>query len=146
MADLCYITRRAEFSASHRLHNPALSEERNEAIFRSCNWPGGHGHNYLLEVTIAGEPDPETGMVINLQDLRAAMEKRIVDKCDHRHLNEDVDFLRGQVTTTENLCRLFWRELADELSSLGARAWLHRVRLQETRDNFVEYLGPRERP
>ena len=137
----CYITRRAEFSASHRLNNPELSDGENDRIFRNCNWPRGHGHNYMLEVTVAGSPDARTGMVCNLKDIQHAIDKRIIDKCDHRHLNEDVDFLSGVVTTTENLCRAFWEELAQELGDLdGAR--LHRVRIRETRDNYVDYYGP----
>lgn len=140
--DVCYITRRAEFSASHRLWNPDLSDAENDRVFRSCNWPRGHGHNYMLQVTVVGPPDPATGMVVNLKDLQAAMQVRILDKCDHRHLNEDVDFLDGVITTTENLCRRFWDELVDELSGKLGRARLHRIRIQETRDNFVDYYGP----
>lgn len=142
MPDFVYITRRAEFSASHRMHNPRLSEAENERIFRNCNWPNGHGHNYLLEVTVRGEVDPDSGMVLNLKDLKEAIRTRIVDKCDHRCLNLDVDFLEGQVTSTENLCRAFWRELEEELRRLDARAELHCIRLHETRDNSCSYFGP----
>lgn len=142
MTDLCYITRQAEISASHRLFHPELSSEENERIFRNCTWPNGHGHNYTLQVTIAGTPDPITGMVVNLKDLRHVMEERVVDKCDHRNLNEDVDFLRGVVTTTENLCRAFWGELEGAIADLPGDARLWRIRIQETRDNSVEYYGP----
>ncbi|HMR79820.1 MAG TPA: 6-carboxytetrahydropterin synthase [Polyangiaceae bacterium] len=145
MADLLYITRQAEISASHRLFNPRLDAADNERIFRNCSWPSGHGHNYTLQVTVVGEPDPETGMVINLKDLRRVMEERVVDKCDHRHLNEDVDFLRGVVTTTENLCVAFWRELEGPIADLPGSARLWRIRIQETRDNSVEYFGPGRR-
>lgn len=146
MKDLCYITRQAEISASHRLHNPELSAEENERIFRNCTWPNGHGHNYTLQVTICGEPDPVTGMIVNLKDLRRVMEERVVDKCDHRHLNKDVDFLQRVVTTTENLCRAFWRELEGAIADLDGDARLWRIRIQETRDNSVEYFGPGAAP
>ncbi|MCA8972788.1 MAG: 6-carboxytetrahydropterin synthase [Planctomycetes bacterium] len=138
----CYITRRAEISAGHRLFHPELSDEDNERIFRNCTWPGGHGHNYRLEVTVVGDPDPTTGMVINLKDLRRVMDERVVAKCDHRNLNEDVDFLRGIVTTTENLCRAFWQELEPAIADLPGDARLWRIRIRETRDNSVEYYGP----
>ena len=124
------------------MHNPRLSSDENDRLFRNCNWPNGHGHNYHLEVTIVGEPDPDTGMVINLKDLRRAIDVRILEKCDHRFLNEDVEFLRDVVTTTENLCRAFWRELEDELAFMRPKARLFRIRIRETRDNVVEYFGP----
>ncbi len=136
------ITRCAEFSASHRLHHPELSEEENEELFQNCNWPGGHGHNYMVEVTVAGEVNSKTGMVMNLKDLKSAIRLRIVEPCDHRNLNEDVPFLKGVVTTTENLCRAFWRELEDELGKRGYPGQLSRIRIRETRDNFVSYKGP----
>ncbi|HHI81119.1 MAG TPA: 6-carboxytetrahydropterin synthase [Planctomycetes bacterium] len=136
------ITRSAEFSASHRLHHPQLSDEENEEIFENCNWPGGHGHNYLVEVSVIGEVDPKTGMVMNLKDLKQAIRTRIVEPCDHRNLNEDVPFLRGVVTTTENLCRAFWRELEDEFSRRGYPGRLSCIRIRETRDNSVTYRGP----
>ncbi len=136
------ITRCAEFSASHRLHHPELSEEENEKLFQNCNWPGGHGHNYFIEVTVSGEVDPRTGMVMNLKDLKAAIQTRIVAPCDHRNLNVDVPFLKGIVTTTENLCRAFWRELEDEFSKCGYSSKLSCIRIRETRDNFVSYKGP----
>lgn len=142
MAEILYITRRAEFSASHRLHDPSLTAEENRRLFRECNWEGGHGHNYLLEVTIAGPVDPRSGMVLNLKDLKEAIRTRILEKCDHRNLDRDVDFLRGVVTTSENLCVAFWRELEDELRGKLGPARLHRIRLRETRDNVVDYYGP----
>jgi 6-pyruvoyltetrahydropterin/6-carboxytetrahydropterin synthase len=137
-----FITRQAEFSASHRLNNPRLSPEENLRIFRECNHPGSHGHNYLLSVTVAGPVDPDTGMVVNLKDLKSAIRRRVLDKCDHRHLNEDVDFLKDVVPTTENLCVAFWRELEDELARLPGAGRLHRIRIGETRDNSVDYYGP----
>ncbi|PIE23443.1 MAG: 6-pyruvoyl tetrahydrobiopterin synthase [Planctomycetota bacterium] len=142
MPELVYITRCAEFSASHRMHNPQLSAEENELLFRNCNWPNGHGHNYLLEVTVCGEVDPRSGMVMNLKDLKAAIQTRILDKCDHRCLNLDVDFLADQVCSAENLCRAFWRELEEELQRLGTSARLYSIRIRETRDNCCTYFGP----
>jgi 6-pyruvoyltetrahydropterin/6-carboxytetrahydropterin synthase len=132
-----YVTRRAQFSASHRLFNPAFSDERNEEVFDKCNNFHGHGHNYLLEVTVKGQPDPETGYVIDLKRLAKLMDREIIDHVDHKHLNFDVDFLRGVIPTAENIAVLFWQRLEPKIDS----GKLHSIRLYESENNFVEYFG-----
>ena len=93
------ITRKIEFSASHLYHNPNFSAEENRRIFGKCNNPHGHGHNYTLEVTVAGEPDPVTGMVLDLKELKEILEREVMQRMDHRHLNYEVPELSGQIPT-----------------------------------------------
>jgi len=125
------------FSAAHRLFNPTFSHEKNEKIFDKCNNPLGHGHNYTLEVTVKGIPDPETGYVIDLKKLRDIIEEFVVDKVDHKHLNYDVDFLRGIIPTAENLAICFWSILESKILS----GTMHSIKLFESDQNFVEYFG-----
>jgi 6-pyruvoyltetrahydropterin/6-carboxytetrahydropterin synthase len=132
-----YVTRRAHFSAAHRLYNPAFSDERNEAVFDKCNNPNGHGHNYTVEVTVAGEPNPETGYLIDLKKLGAILEREIIDRVDHKHLNVDVPFLSGIIPTAENIALAFWRILEPAITE-GA---LHAVRVYESETNYAEYRG-----
>ncbi|MGA3006508.1 MAG: 6-carboxytetrahydropterin synthase [Opitutaceae bacterium] len=132
------VTRRVHFNAAHRLFNPAFSRAWNEKTFGLCANPHGHGHNYVLEATVAGEPHPDTGFVINLVELKRILGEAVADKCDHRNLNEDVEFLRGLLPTTENLVIAFWREIEPRIKS----GRLHCVRLYETERNFAEYFGP----
>jgi 6-pyruvoyltetrahydropterin/6-carboxytetrahydropterin synthase len=134
---MVYLTRRAEFSASHFYHNPKLSPEENRRIFGKCNNPNGHGHNYTLEVTVAGEVDARSGFVIDLKDLKEVINKEVLDGMDHRHLNEEVPEFRDRIPTTENLAIAIWNRLADKLH--GAR--LYRVRVYETDDLFVDVYG-----
>ena len=133
-----FITRQVHFNSAHRLHNPTKSQKWNEAKYGLCTNPHWHGHNYVLEVTVRGEPDPESGYVLDLSDLKRIVHAAVVDKCDHRNLNTDVDFLRGVIPSTENLVIAFWNEIAPRLTA----GRLHRVRLFETPRNFVEYYGP----
>jgi len=133
-----YVTRQVHFNAAHRLHNPTKSRKWNEEKFGLCTNPQWHGHNYVLEVTVRGQPDPETGYVLDLGDLNQILHRVIVDRCDHRNLNEQVGFLRGIIPSTENLVIAFWRELEPQLPA----GRLYRVRLFETPRNFAEYLGP----
>lgn len=134
---MVYVTRRVSFSAAHRLYNPQWSEERNWEVFDKCANPNGHGHNYVLEVTVAGEPDPETGYVIDLKLLAKILEEEIVSKVDHKHLNHDVDFLRGINPTVENLAVAFWRILEGKIPA----GKLHAVRVYESEHNWAEYRG-----
>lgn len=134
---MIYVTRKSTFSAAHRLYNPTFTDERNQAVFDKCNNPRGHGHNYVLEVTVRGLPDPLTGYVIDLKELKNILEEVIVDKVDHKHLNYDVDFLRGMIPTVENLCVAFWDQLRDRLPS----GELHRIRLYESDQNVADYYG-----
>lgn len=110
------VTRRLTFSAAHRLHEPALSDEENRALFGKCNAPHGHGHNYTIEVSVRGPVDPRSGYVVDLKELKQAVEAHLVDRLDHRNLNVDVDFLAGINPTTENLVVACWRILAPRVS------------------------------
>jgi 6-pyruvoyltetrahydropterin/6-carboxytetrahydropterin synthase len=128
--------RRYRFSASHRLHSAHLSEEENCRIFGKCNNPFGHGHNYVLEVSLSGEVDPSTGMIANLADLDSFVERQVLEDFDHKSLNEDVLAFREKVPTTENLCI----EIFQRLRSFP-NAKLERIRVQETGNNSFEYAG-----
>jgi 6-pyruvoyltetrahydropterin/6-carboxytetrahydropterin synthase len=128
------ITRKIEFAASHRYNNPALSAEENLRIFGKCNNPHGHGHNYILEVTVAGEPDPMTGMVLDLKELKELLEKEVMQRMDHRHLNYEVPELAGKIPTCENIARVIWELLEPKIT----RGRLHRIRLHESADLFAD--------
>ncbi|HEV1993509.1 MAG TPA: 6-carboxytetrahydropterin synthase [Candidatus Acidoferrum sp.] len=128
------ITRKIEFAASHRYNNPALSAEENRRIFGKCNNPHGHGHNYILEVTVAGEPDPMTGMVLDLKELKELLEKEVMQRMDHRHLNHEVPELAGKIPTCENIAQVIWELLEPKIT----RGRLHRIRLHESADLFAD--------
>jgi 6-pyruvoyltetrahydropterin/6-carboxytetrahydropterin synthase len=132
------ISRRFDFSSSHRYYREEWSEEENTRVFGLCALPNGHGHNYTLEVAVAGEPDPDTGMVINLVDLESAVDSVLV-QFDHKHLNLDTPYFTDRIPTAENLASVLWELIADALR--GAR--LSRLRLYETDDLFVEFYGER---
>lgn len=134
---MLYITKRVQFSAAHRLFNPKFDDDKNEKIYDKCNNYYGHGHNYILEVTVKGLPDPDTGYVIDLKRLKKLLYDEIVDKVDHKHLNFDVDFLKDIIPTVENLAVAFWNILKDKIPCGD----LHSIKLYETNDSFVEYLG-----
>lgn len=134
---MIHVTRRAEFSASHYYHNPELSAEENRRIFGKCNNPHGHGHNYALEVTVAGEVNPTTGMVLDLKDLKKLLEDEVLEVMDHKFLNLDVPVFAKKIPTTENIAVEIWNLIAPKLS-LGR---LHRIRLYETPDLYVDYYG-----
>jgi len=131
-------TRRVHFSAAHRLFRPDWPDDRNREVFGSCANPNWHGHNYELEVTVEGEVDPETGYVMDLKRLRAALESRVVEDVDHRNLNLEVEWLAGMNPTTENLVVAIWNRIETHLPD-GVR--LARVVLHETPRNSVEYTG-----
>jgi 6-pyruvoyltetrahydropterin/6-carboxytetrahydropterin synthase len=134
------ITRREEFSAAHRLHNPALSLAENQNLYGICNNPNGHGHNYAVEVTVRGPVPEGTGMVMDLNRLMLILREELVDVVDHKHLNLDVPFLSGIIPTAENVAVAFWKQIEPRISAFeGSR--LHRIRLYESRSNFVDYLG-----
>jgi len=134
-----FITRQVHFNSAHRLHNPAKSQAWNVKQYGLCTNPHWHGHNYVLEVTVRGEPDAETGYVLDLGELKRILHRAVVDACDHRNLNTDVPFLRGVIPTTENLVIAFWHQIAPHLPPA---AKLHGVRLYETPRNFADYFGP----
>ena len=133
------ITRKFHFSASHRLFNPALSDEENFKIFGKCSNPNGHGHNYILEVSVEGSIDPETGFVMDLGELKNLVENEIIGKVDHKNLNVDVDFMKGILPSTENIAVKFWEQIEPEINSPKRK--LFSVRIQETVNNSVEYTG-----
>ena len=134
---MVYITRKENFSASHRLHNPAWPDDKNWEVYGKCNNPNGHGHNYDIEVTVAGDPPEETGMVIDLKKLSDIINQEIIGRVDHKHLNHDVDFLQGIIPTAENMAIAFWKILAKTLP----QGKLYSIKLFESNNNFVEYRG-----
>jgi 6-pyruvoyltetrahydropterin/6-carboxytetrahydropterin synthase len=134
------VTARLTFSAAHRLHNPKFDAEWNRRTYDKCDNPGGHGHNYSIQVSVRGQIDPETGMVIDLKKLKEIVQERVIDRVDHKNLNQDVDFLRGIIPTAENLARAFWQQLAPAIK----RGSLHEIALQETEKNSVVYRGEDE--
>lgn len=139
LAGTVQVTRQVHFNAAHRLHHPGKSLAWNRRQYGLCSNPRWHGHNYVLEVTVRGRPDPETGYVIDLGELKRILERAVVEPCDHRNLNTEVPFLRGTITSTENLVIAFWREIAP---LLPRAAMLHRVRLYETPRHFADFYGP----
>jgi len=135
---LVTVTRQVHFNSAHRLYNPGKSRRWNIQQYGPCSNPHWHGHNYILEVSVRGTPNPETGYLIDLRELKDILHEAVVDRCDHRNLNEEVTFLRGIIPTTENLVIAFWNEIAPRLKP----ARLHCVKLFETPRNFAEYHGP----
>ena len=138
LAGTVFITRQVHFNAAHRLHNPAKSQRWNRAQYGLCTNPRGHGHNYVLEVTLRGQPDPATGYVMDLGALKQILQRAVVGPCDHRNLNEEVPFLRGINPSTENLVIAFWAQIAPHIPAPAA---LHAVRLYETPRNYADYYG-----
>jgi 6-pyruvoyltetrahydropterin/6-carboxytetrahydropterin synthase len=136
---MIYITRRERFNAAHRLFKPEYSDEKNLQVFGKCSNPNWHGHNYTLFVTVKGEVNPDTGFLVNLKELSAFIEKRVIEKLDHRNINLEVDFMAGKLASTENLAIAIWNELSEGITSMGAT--LHSIKIYETENNFVEYLG-----
>jgi 6-pyruvoyltetrahydropterin/6-carboxytetrahydropterin synthase len=132
--------RRYRIAASHRLHSPQLSEAENYRVYGKCNNPYGHGHNYVIEVSLSGDIDPATGMLANLADLDSFVERQVIQPLDHKSLNEDVAAFREKVPTTENLCIEIFQRLKN-----FPNAKLERVRIEETGNNSFEYAGENPR-
>ena len=137
MAGFVYITRRETFAAAHRLFKPELSDEKNLKLFGKCSNPNWHGHNYTLEVIVAGEVDTDTGFVMDLKDLKEIVRKNVTSKVDHKNLNLDTDFMKGKIPTTENIVIAIWNELKDKIT----KGKLYSVKLYETENNYFEYKG-----
>ncbi|SHJ82378.1 6-pyruvoyltetrahydropterin/6-carboxytetrahydropterin synthase [Hymenobacter daecheongensis DSM 21074] len=137
---MIYVSRQEHFNAAHKLYNPAWTQERNQQVFGPCANTNWHGHNYDLIVTVKGQPDPETGFVIDLKALSSLIREHVVDQVDHKNLNLDVPFMKDQLASTENLVVAFWQILAPEIAKISA-AQLHCIKLYETPRNFVEYYG-----
>lgn len=134
---MIYLTRKEYFCASHRLFNPKFSDEKNFAIYGKCANPNSHGHNYELEVTVFGIPDPDTGMILDLKELSEIIKREIVEKVDHKYLNIDVPFLKNVIPTAENLVKSFWNILESKIP----HGKLYSLKLYETNNNYVEYRG-----
>jgi 6-pyruvoyltetrahydropterin/6-carboxytetrahydropterin synthase len=132
-----HLHRRYRFSASHRLHSGQMSDAENRAIYGKCNNPHGHGHNYTLEVTVRGQVDQRSGFVVDLKELKEIMNREVIDAMDHRFLNKEVADFKDRIPTTENLAISIWSRLKTKLNL----AELHRVRVYETPDLFVDYYG-----
>lgn len=136
---MIFITRRERFNAAHRLFKPEYSDDQNLQVFGKCSNPNWHGHNYTLFVTVKGEVNTDTGFLVNLKDLSAIIDQRVIEKLDHRNINLEVDFMAGHLASTENLAIGIWNELCGPVAEIGAT--LHSIKLYETENNFVEYLG-----
>ena len=134
---MVYLTRKAEFAASHYYHNPELSAEDNRRLFGKCNNPNGHGHNYVLEVTVKGDINPRSGFVVDLRELKELLHREVLDAMDHRFLNREVPEFFARIPTTENIAIAIWQRLVGKLPN----AKLHRVRLYENPDLFVDFYG-----
>ena len=138
---MVYVSRKEHFNAAHKLSNPAWSKEKNQQVFGPCANENWHGHNYDLIVTVKGNPEPETGFVVDLKKLSDLIRNEVTEKLDHKNLNLDVDFMKGKMASTENLVLEIWKILAPGIASISPQASLHSVRLFETPRNYVEYFG-----
>ncbi len=134
---LVYITRKEHFNAAHRLYNTSWTDEQNEAFFGKCANKNYHGHNFDLYVTLKGYADPYTGMVMDLKKLKDVIKHQVVDKLDHMNINEDVDFMKGQLASIENIVVAIWEQLEPYIEN----GKLHCIKLVETERNYVEYYG-----
>ncbi|MGD0581763.1 MAG: 6-carboxytetrahydropterin synthase [Bacteroidales bacterium] len=133
------LTRRERFSSAHRMFRPEWSDDENMKVFGKCSNPNWHGHNYILYVTVRGIIQTGNGFVINMNILKQLIKEKITDKVDHKNLNLDVDFMKGMITTTENLAVAIWNELKEPVSKLGAE--LYCIKIEETENNTIEYYG-----
>ena len=139
---MMYITRKEHFNAAHKLFNPSWSKEKNELVFGPCANENWHGHNYDLYVTVKGTVNEKTGFIVNLKELSKIIKAEIIDKVDHKNLNLDVEFMKGKLTSTENLIGEFWKLLAPKILAISdSNAQLHAWKLYETPRNYVEYFG-----
>jgi len=132
-----YITRKEHFNAAHKLYNSNWSKEQNDLVFGKCANSNWHGHNYNLFVTVKGEANPDTGFIMNVKELSEIIQRVVIEKLDHRNLNQDVDFLQGIFPSTENLARAIWQQLEPHITE----AQLHCIKLYETENIYAEYFG-----
>ena len=137
MSKTVYITRRETFAAAHRLFLPELSDEENYKLYGKCSNPNWHGHNYTLEVVVAGSADPKTGLVLDIKKLKEIIKISILEKVDHKNLNTETDFMKGINPTSENLVIAIWDQLKDKIPN----GKLYSVKLYETENNYFEYRG-----
>ena len=136
---MIYLTRRERFNAAHRLFKEDWSDEKNFEVFGKCSNPNWHGHNYQLFVTIKGNINPETGFVVNLKVLSKIVREKVIEKIDHKNLNLDVDFMKGKITSAENIAIAIWQEIEEDVNKLSCE--LHCVKVVETKNNSIEYYG-----
>jgi 6-pyruvoyltetrahydropterin/6-carboxytetrahydropterin synthase len=136
---MIYLTRRERFSAAHRMFRKDWSDDVNMKVFGKCSNPNWHGHNYILWVTVKGETSEEEGFVMNMNILKQIIHDNIIIKIDHKNINLEVDFMKGRIATTENLCIAIWNELKHFVEKEGAT--LHCVKVEETENNSIEYYG-----
>lgn len=136
---MIYITRRERFNSAHKLFREEWSNEENLEVFGKCSNPNWHGHNYELFVTVKGQINPETGFVIDLKVLKQIVLTYVTEKLDHKNVNLDVDFMKGKMASTEVLAYEIFYQLKPHIESLGAQ--LHKIKLCETENNYVEYFG-----
>ena len=138
---MVFVTRKERFNAAHKLFRPEWPDDKNLEVFGKCSNPNWHGHNYELFVTVAGEPDPVTGFVMDLKILSGIIRNRVIDKLDHKNLNLDVDFMKDKLASCENLAVEIWKILNKHLPSITKFGKLHSIKLYETPRNYVEYFG-----
>ena len=136
-----YVSRKEHFNAAHKLYNPNWSEEKNVAVFGPCANANWHGHNFDMIVTVVGDPDPETGFVIDLKKLSTLIRDEVINKLDHKNLNVDVDFMAGKMASCEILVMEIWKILAPRVENISTTGVLHSIKLYETPRNYVEYFG-----
>jgi 6-pyruvoyltetrahydropterin/6-carboxytetrahydropterin synthase len=136
---MIYLTRRERFSAAHRMFRQDLSDEANFKIFGKCSNPNWHGHNYVLWVTVRGNPSDEHGFVMNLNILKQIIFDKVISRIDHKNINLDVEFMKGKIATTENLAIAIWEELKPFIDN--DQVSLHCVKIEETENNSIEYYG-----
>ena len=136
---MIYQTRRERFCAAHRMFKKEWSDEVNQKVFGKCSNPNWHGHNYVLWVTVKGEPSDEHGFIMNMNILKQIILENIINKIDHKNINLEVDFMKGKIATTENLAISIWNTLNPFIQKEGAS--LHRIKIEETENNSIEYYG-----
>jgi 6-pyruvoyltetrahydropterin/6-carboxytetrahydropterin synthase len=139
MSPIIHITRRERFNAAHRLFLPEYTDAENFEVFGKCSNPNWHGHNYVLWVTVKGEVNPQTGFLLNLKWLSQLVREKVIDKLDHRNMNLEVDFMQGRIPSSENIAIAIWEELDPHVKQAGAN--LHKIRIEETENNYAEYYG-----
>ncbi len=136
---MLYLTRRETFNAGHRLFRPDWTDEENENLYGKCSNPHWHGHNYVLYITVKGNVNPETGLVVNLKTLGKLIREHIIEKIDHMNINTQVGFMKGRIASSENIAIAIWEELEPRIKGAGVK--LHCVKIVETENNYVEFYG-----
>ncbi len=139
---MIFVSRQEHFNAAHKLYRRDWSKEKNQQVFGPCANENWHGHNYNLIVTVKGQPDPETGFVVDLKKLSSLIREKVVEALDHKNLNLDVPFMQDKMPSTEILAQEIWAIMAQEIPKITDYGTLHKITLYETPRNFVEYLGP----